>query len=287
MERKHNDFIPSREEVEIQVTAALAEDVGTGDLTARLIDDQAWAKARVIVRESAVLCGTHWFDEVFGQVDERVAVTWHYPEGAKLVPESLVVEMYGPARSLLTAERTALNFLQTLSGVASETARFVAAVAGTKSQIVDTRKTIPGLRHALKYAVRVGGGTNHRMGLYDGILIKENHIAAAGSIAAALHQAKKVAPPGVFVQVEVETLEQLEEALACGASMILLDNMSHDQHLEAVRRNAGRAVLEISGGVTLERVGELARTGVERISIGHLTKDIKSTDFSMRFQIDE
>jgi nicotinate-nucleotide pyrophosphorylase (carboxylating) len=287
MDRKHSDFIPKGEEVEKQVAFALEEDIGAGDLTALLIPEEAWAKATVVVRESAILCGTPWFSEVFRQLDERVAVTWHKPEGGRLNPGEVVVELFGPARALLTGERSALNFLQTLSAVATETARFVEAVAGTQARIVDTRKTLPGLRQALKYAVRVGGGTNHRMGLYDGILIKENHIAAAGSIAGALARAKAIAPPEVFIQVEVETLEQLKEALDHGATMILLDNMTSEQHQESVRLNAGRAILEISGGVTLDTVRELALTGVDRISIGHLTKDIKATDYSMRFQIDE
>lgn len=287
MDPKHNDFIPKGEELEKQVAFALSEDIGSGDLTAQLISEQTWAKASVTVREPAILCGTPWFTEVFRQLDERVALHWHALEGHSLKSGTLVVELFGPARSLLTGERPALNFVQTLSGVATETARFVAAVAGTGTKIVDTRKTIPGLRHALKYAVRVGGGTNHRMGLFDGILIKENHIAAAGSIAQALAQARDIAPSGVFIQVEVETLTQLDEALTHGAEMILLDNMSPEQHKEAVRINAGRSILEISGGVTLDQVHDLAKTGVDRISIGHLTKDIKATDYSMRFQIDE
>ncbi|MDE1980832.1 MAG: carboxylating nicotinate-nucleotide diphosphorylase [Betaproteobacteria bacterium] len=273
--------------LEAQVQHALDEDVGSGDRTAELIPQSLEARAQVIVRENAVLCGQAWFEAAFRLVDGRVQVEWHACEGAQLSAGQPVVTVRGPARALLTAERTALNFLQTLSGVATHTRQFVDAVAGTRARIVDTRKTLPGLRLAEKYAVRVGGGTNHRIGLFDGILIKENHVAAAGGIRQAVAAALQAAPAGVFVQVEVETLDELDQALAAGAPMILLDNMARAQQHEAVRRTAGRASLEASGGVTLETVRAIAATGVDRISVGGLTKDIKAVDFSMRFQLNE
>ena len=280
-------FPLNAEDIRRQVQAALEEDVGEGDQTARLIRAEATAQASVMVREAAVLCGQPWFETVFQLLDEAVAVHWHAREGDWMAPGQTVATLTGRARPLLTGERTALNFLQTLSAVATVTRRFVEAVAGLPVHIVDTRKTLPGLRLAEKYAVRAGGGTNHRLGLFDGILIKENHVAAAGSVRAALEQAHRLAPPGIFVQVEVESLWQLEEALEAGATLILLDNMGCDQLAEAVRLTAGRAVLEASGGVTLASVQAIARTGVQRISIGSLTKDINATDYSMRFQIDE
>ncbi|MDE2624214.1 MAG: carboxylating nicotinate-nucleotide diphosphorylase [Betaproteobacteria bacterium] len=280
----HSGFITN---LEAQVQNALDEDVGSGDRTAELIPQSLEARAQVIVRENAVLCGQAWFEAAFRLVDGRVQVEWHACEGAQLSAGQPVVTVWGPARALLTAERTALNFLQTLSGVATHTRQFVDAVAGTRARIVDTRKTLPGLRLAEKYAVRVGGGTNHRIGLFDGILIKENHVAAAGGIRQAVAAALQAAPAGVFVQVEVETLDELDQALAAGAPMILLDNMARAQQHEAVRRTAGRASLEASGGVTLETVRAIAATGVDRISVGGLTKDIKAVDFSMRFQINE
>jgi nicotinate-nucleotide pyrophosphorylase (carboxylating) len=262
---------------------ALAEDVGSGDLTASLIAASTRTQARVLVRESAIVCGRPWVEAVLHQLDPALRIEWQVPEGARVRADDVVLRVAGSARTLLTAERSMLNFLQLLSGVATRTAQYVQAVQGTRARIVDTRKTLPGLRVAQKYAVRVGGGSNHRMGLYDGILIKENHIAAAGSIAAVLERAHAIAPPGVFVQIEVETLEQLGEALAAGARMVLLDNMDLEQLREAVRLNAGRAELEVSGGVDLDTVGALARTGVDRISIGKLTKDVVATDYSMRF----
>ena len=262
---------------------ALLEDVGSGDLTAQLIDAQAGGAARVIVREAAVLCGRPWADAVLREVDSRLRATWTRDEGARLQPGDTVLELQGPARALLTAERSVLNFLQLLSGVATRTAQYVDAVQGTRARIVDTRKTLPGLRIAQKYAVRVGGGHNHRIGLYDGILIKENHIAAAGGVAAVLRRAIALAPAGVFVQIEVETLEQLREALDAGATMVLLDNMDLARMREAVALNGGGAELEVSGGVDLDSVGAIAQTGVDRISIGRLTKDVVATDYSMRF----
>jgi len=267
---------------------ALQEDAGDGDLTAGLVAAGGRAMARVRLREAAVLCGAPWVEAVVRQLDPQARLTWHGAEGARCAAEETVLEIAGDARALLTAERTALNFLQLLSAVATRTATYVAAVQGTRARIVDTRKTLPGLRLAQKYAVRTGGGTNHRIGLYDAILIKENHIAAAGGVAAALRAAARVAAEAKFVEIEVETLAQLDEALAHGARMVLLDNMDLPTLHEAVRRNeaAGeaRAVLEISGGVTLDSIRALAETGVDRISVGALTKDIKATDFSMRFQ---
>lgn len=267
---------------------ALLEDVGSGDLTASLVASGSRATARVLLREPAVLCGVPWVEAVLRHIDPEVRVAWQAAEGAHCTPDQVVLELSGASRSLLTAERTALNFLQLLSSVATRTATYVEAVRGTRAAIVDTRKTLPGLRLAQKYAVRVGGGTNHRIGLYDAILIKENHIAAAGGVRAALQAAAAVAQHAKFVQIEVETLDQFDEALAHGAHMVLLDNMDLPTLREAVRRNEAaadnRAVLEISGGVTLDSVTALAQTGVDRISVGALTKDIKAVDFSMRFQ---
>jgi nicotinate-nucleotide pyrophosphorylase (carboxylating) len=264
------------------VAQALAEDVGTGDLTAQLISDNSSARGRVVTRQDAVLCGTAWFDAVFQMLDPESSVIWHAQDGDQVQEGQNLCDIFASARALLTAERTALNFLQMLSGTATTTARYVGAVAGTKSSIVDTRKTLPGLRVAQKYAVKVAGGVNHRIGLYDGVLIKENHIIAAGGVAQAMKKALALAPSNVFIEVEVEDLEQLEEALACGAKLILLDNMSIEEMCEAVKITAGRAQLEASGGVSLERVREIAETGVDRISIGALTKDLRAIDLSLR-----
>lgn len=266
------------------VARALAEDVGSGDLTAGLVPANKVITARILARESAMICGRPWVEEVIRAVDSHVSWQWHVREGMRCQSDQVVLTLQGSARSLLTLERTALNFLQTLSAVATRTSQFVDAVAGTRAAIVDTRKTLPGLRIAQKYAVVQGGGVNHRLGLYDAILIKENHIAAAGGVTAVMQQARQQAASATFVEIEVETLAQLEEALQAGADMVLLDNMPIDQLHEAVRLNAGRAVLEISGGVSLERVRDLALTGVDRISIGALTKDVKAIDFSMRFE---
>ena len=263
---------------------ALAEDVGGGDLTAALVDPARRAQARVLARESAVICGAPWAEAALRQVDAGARVRWLVGEGERCAADQVVLEVEGSARALLTAERTALNFLQLLSAVATKTATYVEAVRGTRAQIVDTRKTLPGLRLAQKYAVKTGGGTNHRIGLYDAVLIKENHIAAAGGVTPVLQAAQRVAAQAVFVQIEVETLAQLEEALNAGAKMVLLDNMDLPMLREAVRINAGRAILEISGGVTFERLRALAETGVDRISVGTLTKDVKATDFSMRLK---
>ena len=270
-------------EIERNVAAALAEDVGAGDWTAMLTPEGRTAQAHVICRSAAVLCGQAWFELCMHKLDPNVTVTWHAVEGDRVEPRTRVCDLEGDTRALLTGERTGLNFLQTLSAVATTTRRYVEAVAGTRANIVDTRKTLPGLRLAQKYAVRVGGGVNHRLGLYDGMLVKENHIAAAGGITRAIHEARRVAPEGVWIQVEVETLDQLGEALRAGATMILLDNMTLDEMREAVAVTAGRAQLEASGGVTLDTVRNIAETGVDRISIGGLTKDIKAADLSMVF----
>ena len=272
-----------RLEIGRNVAAALAEDVGSGDLTALLVSSHAQAHATVITREAAIVCGIAWFDATFAALSPMVAVNWNVRDGDSIQPGQALCDVFAPARALLTAERTALNFLQLLSAVATVTRRYVDAVAGTKARIVDTRKTLPGLRLAQKYAVMAGGGVNHRTGLYDGILIKENHIVAVGGIVEAIKAAKAISPPGVFIEVEVETIDELWMVLEAGASMILLDNMSLDEMREAVRITAGRAVLEASGGVSLESVRAIANTGVDRISIGSLTKDVKALDLSMRF----
>ncbi|MBX9961109.1 MAG: carboxylating nicotinate-nucleotide diphosphorylase [Burkholderiaceae bacterium] len=268
------------------VARALAEDVGAGDLTADLIAPERQAHARILARESAVICGAAWAEATLQQVVPEARVRWQVRDGQRCAADQVVLELTGPARGLLTAERTVLNFLQLLSAVATKTAEYVAAVnsvPGNRARIVDTRKTLPGLRMAQKYAVHCGGGVNHRIGLYDAVLIKENHIAAAGGVTAVLQRAAAVAPTAKFVEIEVETLAQLQEALLAGASMVLLDNMDLPTLHEAVRLNAGRAILEISGGVNLSTVRDLAATGVDRISIGALTKDVKAVDFSMRF----
>jgi nicotinate-nucleotide pyrophosphorylase (carboxylating) len=271
-------------EIERNVRAALAEDVGSGDLTAPLIPSGKRVRASVLCRQKAVLCGQPWFEACLQQVDSSVKIAWEVKEGADVPAGTRVCTIDGEARALLAAERVALNFLQTLSGVASVTRRYVEAVAGTRARVVDTRKTLPGLRLAQKYAVRVGGGSNHRIGLYDAMLIKENHIAAAGGVRQALEQTRRLERRGDWVQVEVENLGQLREALDAGAAMILLDNMSVDQMREAVKISAGRAELEASGGITLDNARAIAETGVDRMSVGGLTKDLKAADFSMRFE---
>ena len=263
------------------VNLAIAEDVGNGDYTGLLVPENEFVKARVVVRETAVLCGAPWFEAIMARLDPRLRVDWRYAEGALMQADSEVCVIEGPARALLTAERGALNFLQLLSGVASATRRYVDVIAGTRARILDTRKTLPGLRLAQKYAVRVGGGMNQRLALYDGILIKENHIAAAGGVSAAVGAAIKL-NAGVSIQVEVENLVELDEALAAGATSILIDNFSLELMREAVSLTAGRAVLEASGGINMQTVRQIAETGVDRISIGSLTKDISAVDFSMR-----
>ncbi|KDB08313.1 nicotinate-nucleotide pyrophosphorylase [Burkholderia sp. lig30] len=264
------------------VRDALAEDVGEADWTSLLIDPDASAEAVLTVREPALLCGRPWFDETLQQVDPRITIEWFVGEGERMREGQAVCRIAGPARGMLTAERTALNFIQLLSGVATETNVMTRIVEGTSARILDTRKTLPGLRLAQKYAVCIGGGENHRRGLYDGILIKENHIAAGGGIASTL-RATQALGAGVPVQVEVETLDELNEALAGGAAAILLDNFSIEAMREAVRVTAGRAELEVSGGVTEETLRTIAETGVDRISLGKLTKNVRAIDFSLRF----
>jgi nicotinate-nucleotide pyrophosphorylase (carboxylating) len=266
---------------EQNLLAALLEDVGTGDLTGKLVPEEPRAKARVIVREQAVLCGAPWFEGITLAVDQDIEISWQYAEGDVMAADSVVCTIEGSPRSLLTAERSALNFLQLLSGVASATRNYVDVVQGTRAKILDTRKTLPGLRQAQKYAVRVGGGANQRMALYDGILIKENHIAAAGGITPAM-QAALALDAGVSIQIEVESIAELQEALSAGAVSILLDNFDLDMMREAVRINGGRALLEASGGINMQTVRAIAETGVDRISIGSLTKDVRATDYSLR-----
>ena len=267
-----------------QVSRALREDIGSGDVTARLIAPGARARARVLCRESAVICGSAWFDESFRQVDAAVQVHWHTGDGDRVAPDTVLCELEGPARALLTGERTALNFLQLLSATATATARYVQAVAGTTCRILDTRKTLPGLRTAQKYAVLCGGGQNHRIGLYDMVLVKENHIAAAGSIAAAVSAARAQAP-GIPIEVETETLDEVAAALAARCDIIMLDDFPLADLERAVTLNRAAphpARLEASGGVSLERIGAIAATGVDFISVGGLTKHVQAVDLSMR-----
>ncbi|MGC4027484.1 MAG: carboxylating nicotinate-nucleotide diphosphorylase [Steroidobacteraceae bacterium] len=271
-----------------QVARALAEDIGPGDVTAALVPPQARAHATLITREPMILCGTAWLAETFRQLDPGILINWHAREGDAVPTNALVCELRGPARAVLTGERCAMNFLQTLSGTATVTRRYVDAVAGTPARILDTRKTIPGLRLAQKYAVRVGGGQNHRLGLHDMVLIKENHIVAAGSIGNALQQARAAAP-GIPVEIEVENLTEFRAALAGAPDVIMLDEFSHADMREAVaaRNAAGSAAkLEASGGVDLANIRAVAQTGVDYISIGSLTKHLHAIDLSLRFQID-
>ncbi|RUQ37950.1 MAG: carboxylating nicotinate-nucleotide diphosphorylase [Candidatus Competibacteraceae bacterium] len=265
------------------VALALAEDVGSGDLTAALIPEQAQAEATVISRENAVLCGTAWFDAVFRQLDPGVTVAWQAADGERVAPDQLLCTLRGPARVLLTGERTALNFLQLLSSTATLARRYADCVAGTGATILDTRKTLPGLRLAQKYAVRCGGCQNHRIGLFDAVLIKENHIMAAGSIGKAIATARHL-HPGVKVEVEVESLAELAEALQAQPDIIMLDNFDRAGMVEAVRITAGRVKLEASGNVNFDTVRAIAETGVDYISIGGLTKDVRAVDLSMRFR---
>ena len=275
------------DEIRANVQRALQEDIGGGDLTASLIPSGKILAATVISREAAVLCGVQWLEACFVSLAADTEIEWFAKDGDAVQAGQELCKIHGNARPLLTAERSALNFLQLLSAVATQTRRYADAVAGTRAVIVDTRKTLPGLRLAQKYAVTCGGGVTHRIGLYDGILIKENHIIAAGGIQPALSRAREIAPPGVFIQIEVESLQELQEALAAGARMVLLDNFTLDQLADAValtRGQAGEAViLEASGNITFNNVWQVAETGVDRISIGGLTKNIQAIDLSMRF----
>lgn len=269
-------------QIQATVRRALAEDIGSGDVTAALIPADAHARARVVCREAAVLCGRAWFDAVFAELDARIQVQWDLCDGQRAQPNQVLCTLSGPARALLSGERAALNLLQTLSGTATRAARYAAAAEGLPVRILDTRKTLPGLRLEQKYAVRTGGCHNHRIGLYDGILIKENHIAATGSIGAAVAAARALGTH-LPVEVEVENLEELREGIEAGADIVLLDNFTLDLLRKAVALNAGRTKLEASGGVTLETIRAIAETGVDYISTGALTKDLVSVDLSMRF----
>ncbi len=273
-----------QDSIRSNVEAALAEDIDSGDLTAQLIPAGQAARASVISREAAVLCGTAWFEDCFRRLDAQVEIKWFARDGEAIAAGQTLAEISGNARALLSAERPALNFLQTLSATASATRQYIEAIRGAHASIMDTRKTLPGLRIAQKYAVQCGGGKNQRVGLYDGILIKENHIMAAGGVREALAQAANIAAPGISIQIEVESLDELEQALAAGATLILLDNFDLATLRAAVKLAGARAELEASGGISLETVRAVAETGVHRISIGSLTKDIKAVDLSMRFE---
>ncbi len=275
--------IPTNEQIQQTVRRAIAEDLGSGDLTAALIDESVEMKAELISREQAVLCGKAWFSETFRQIDEETNIVWHRNEGELLHTNESVCSIAGRARSILTAERTALNWLQTLSGTATITRRFVERISDTMCRILDTRKTIPGLRIEQKYAVKVGGATNHRIGLFDGILIKENHITSAGSIKHAVEKALANAPDCPLIEVEVESISQLEQALEAGVTRILLDNFSLEMINKAVSITAGKAELEVSGNVSIESISEIAATGADYISIGALTKHLHAIDYSLRF----
>ena len=266
------------------VTLSLDEDIYSGDLTAQLLPATLVSTAQVITRQPGVLCGTQWFDECFRLLDPDCEINWLAKDGDWITAGQTLCAICGHARALLTGERNALNLLQTLSGTATRTKRYVDAVAGIEVKIMDTRKTLPGLRQAQKYAVRVGGGHNQRIGLFDGILIKENHIAVAGGIRPVLEQAFRLAKPGITVQIEVENLAQLDEALNAGAKLILLDNFNLDNLRAAVQHTGERAELEASGGITIDNLREVALTGIDRISIGALTKDVEALDLSMRFK---
>jgi nicotinate-nucleotide pyrophosphorylase (carboxylating) len=267
--------------VHTDVARALAEDVGSGDVTARLVPAALRAEGAVISREAAVLCGRAWFEAVFEQLGGGVTVEWTLPDSAPVAAGQTLCRLRGPARALLTGERTALNFLQTLSGTATRVRAFHERIKDLPVALLDTRKTVPGLRHAQKYAVRCGGGRNHRLGLYDGILIKENHIATSGSITKAIESARKL-NTGLPIETEVENLDEAAEAIHAGADIVLLDNFGLADLREAVARHRGQALLEASGGITLDNLRAIALTGVDRISIGALTKDVFATDLSMR-----
>lgn len=271
-------------EIEANVRRALREDIGSGDITAQLIPAERLAHATIITREAAVICGTAWVDAVFRQLDPGVAVHWQVQDGERVAPNQALFHLEGPARALLSGERSALNFLQSLSGVATRCRHYADLVADTSVKLLDTRKTLPGLRLAQKYAVTCGGCHNHRIGLYDAFLIKENHIAACGGIAQAVQAAHKIAP-GKPVEVEVESLNELQEALDAGADIIMLDELSLDEMRAAVKLTSGRAKLEASGGINETTLRTIAETGVDYISIGTLTKDVKAVDLSMRLSL--
>lgn len=269
--------------LELNIETALKEDIATGDLSASLIDEQQQAKARIITKEDAVICGRPWFDAVFKHLDPATEIVWHCKEGDSVKAGSLLCELNGNARILLSGERSALNFLQTLSATATETARYVEKLNGSRTQLLDTRKTLPGLRLAQKYAVHCGGGKNHRIGLYDAILLKENHIMAAHGIQNAVRSAKQLYP-NTTVEVETETLDEVKQALEAGADIIMLDNFGLEMIHEAVQINHGQAKLEVSGNVELEQLSTLASTQVDFISTGAITKNIRAVDLSMRFE---
>ena len=271
------------ENISSHVMLALQEDIGSGDVTADLIPVENESKANVVCRDDATLAGTPWFNEVFHQIDPELEITWNHQDGERVEANEILCTLSGNSRSILSGERVALNFLQTLSATATQTQQFVAKVKGTNARILDTRKTLPNLRDAQKYAVLCGGGKNHRIGLYDMILIKENHIMAAGSITAAVEQAKQLHPE-IRVEVETENLEEFREATAAGADVIMLDNFDLKTMKEAVQENDGRISLEASGGVNLDTVRGIAETGVDFISVGQITKDIAAVDLSMRFE---
>lgn len=276
-------MLPSTQEIIEQARRALAEDVGAGDLTAALISPSALARAEVISREAAVLCGAAWFEAVLHELDAAAVIAWQVVDGEGVAPDQTLCTVHGSARALLSGERTALNFLQTLSSTATTARRYADAVLGTGVKVLDTRKTLPGLRRAQKYAVSCGGCHNHRMGLYDGILIKENHVRAAGSLSAALRAAQASVPQDVLVEVEVRNFAELSEALQAGARRILLDNFALPDLNIAVQETRKRAALEVSGGVTLENIRAIAETGVDFISVGALTKNVRAVDLSMCF----
>ena len=266
-----------------QIRSALAEDIGSGDRTAELIPKTSISSVKLLCREAAIICGAAWFDEIFHQLDPKIEIQWHVTDGSLVAADTTIARLQGNTRALLTGERTALNYLQTLSGVATVARTYADKVAGTGVRILDTRKTLPGLRLQQKYAVTCGGCYNHRLGLYDAILIKENHIMAADTLSAAVNAASLCAPE-LEIEVEVENIDELEQALTAGARRLLLDNFTLEQLREAVRLNKGRARLEASGGVNLETIRAIAETGVDDISVGALTKDVRAIDFSMRFE---
>lgn len=277
--------LPAAELISADVSRALAEDLGDGDVTAQLLPAQARARAHVICREAAVIAGTAWFDDCFRQLDPDVTIQWQVADGEQVAAGTTVCHLQGPARSLVSGERTAINFLQTLSATATTAARYAAAVAGTGTRILDTRKTLPGLRLAQKYAVACGGASNHRQGLFDAYLIKENHIATAGNIAAAARSARSL-HPDLLLEVEVESLDELDQALTAGVDRVMLDNFSREDLLQAVQHTAGRVPLEVSGNVTLEGLRAIAETGVDFISVGALTKHVQAIDLSMRLSME-